>query len=181
MPKGVYIRKTKPIAPSVKVRSIAERFWLKVDKNGPIPKHRPELGQCWLWTGATDGKGYGKLQIGTLKAPKLRIASRLAWLLETGVEANGQVLHHCDVRACVRFSHLFEGTVADNMRDKKQKGRAPHGEDIHQSKLTEDQVLEIRRLHDAGLLRLSGAAKYYGVGMSTIWNVVTRKSWQHLG
>lgn len=27
------------------------RFWVKVDKNGTAPAHRPELGPCWLWTG----------------------------------------------------------------------------------------------------------------------------------
>jgi|SRR5580658_5854190 hypothetical protein len=28
--------------------SVEERFWSKVDKNGPVPSHRPELGQCWI-------------------------------------------------------------------------------------------------------------------------------------
>jgi hypothetical protein len=38
--------------------SLPERFWKKVDKNGPVPAHRPELGPCWLWTGALVGRGY---------------------------------------------------------------------------------------------------------------------------
>ena len=31
---------------------VEERFWPKVDKNGPVPEPHPELGPCWVWTGA---------------------------------------------------------------------------------------------------------------------------------
>jgi hypothetical protein len=31
-----------------------ENFWAKVDKNGPIPAHAPELSECWIWLGAKD-------------------------------------------------------------------------------------------------------------------------------
>jgi hypothetical protein len=27
---------------------LEERFWDGVDKNGPVPPHRPELGNCWI-------------------------------------------------------------------------------------------------------------------------------------
>src|SRR5258708_3651290 len=73
MPKGVYVRKFNPIANFGSKRgrpitSLSDRFWAKVNKNGPILI--PELGNCWVWTASTDRKGYGKLQIGTLAAPK---------------------------------------------------------------------------------------------------------------
>lgn len=46
--------------PTVGSRGTAEeRFLRKVNKNGPIPSHRPDLGPCWLWTGGTAGSGYG--------------------------------------------------------------------------------------------------------------------------
>ena len=35
------------------------RFWVKVNKNGPIP-HDTNLGQCWQWTAGTDADGYGR-------------------------------------------------------------------------------------------------------------------------
>src|SRR5687767_3489091 len=38
------------------------RFWAKVNKNGPIPEHRPDLGPCWLWTAALT-KGYGQFRL----------------------------------------------------------------------------------------------------------------------
>src|SRR5437870_1060081 len=40
-------------------RSPHDRFWEKVDKNGPAPPHRPEIGPCWLWTGWVKKNGYG--------------------------------------------------------------------------------------------------------------------------
>jgi hypothetical protein len=43
---------------------IARRFWSKVDKNGPVPPHRPELGQCWVWTGSVQPRGYGTFSVG---------------------------------------------------------------------------------------------------------------------
>src|ERR1035437_916757 len=35
----------------------AERFWAKVDRNGPVPAHRPELGPCWVWEAGHDRPG----------------------------------------------------------------------------------------------------------------------------
>lgn len=37
-----------------------KRFWSKVDKDGPIPAHKPELGQCWVWTASKNNAGYGR-------------------------------------------------------------------------------------------------------------------------
>lgn len=36
-----------------------ERFWSKVNKNGNVPKHCPELGKCWEWNAGKDTYGYG--------------------------------------------------------------------------------------------------------------------------
>lgn len=40
------------------------RFWSKVNKAGPIPERRPDLGPCWVWTGDKDRDGYGRIQVG---------------------------------------------------------------------------------------------------------------------
>jgi hypothetical protein len=59
---------------------LAERFWAKVDKNGPII--RQEIGACWMWTGATPRGGYGQLKI-TGSRKNLR-SNRVAFFLEHG-------------------------------------------------------------------------------------------------
>jgi len=56
-------------------------------------------------------------------------AHRLAWFLATGVWPDKLVLHRCDVRLCVRKSHLFTGTYTDNNRDMERKGRSNHFRD----------------------------------------------------
>src|SRR6266704_1882181 len=39
-------------------RSLSERCWEKVNKNGPMPTTcSPEFGVCWLWTAADWGRG----------------------------------------------------------------------------------------------------------------------------
>ena len=50
---------------------VAARFWAKVNKDGPIPAHHPELGPCWIWTAATDPKGYGRFGIGMEKGSRV--------------------------------------------------------------------------------------------------------------
>ncbi|MBU6428993.1 MAG: hypothetical protein KGR26_08285, partial [Cyanobacteria bacterium REEB65] len=30
--------------------TVIQDFWAQVDKDGPIPSHRPDLGPCWIWT-----------------------------------------------------------------------------------------------------------------------------------
>ncbi len=94
---------------------VVARFWAKVDKSG----------DCWLWTGSKDRKGYGKLSIGSRVNGSKRphSAHRIAWVLAHGDPGRACVLHRCDVPACVRHDHLFLGTVADNNRDMWRKGR----------------------------------------------------------
>ncbi len=57
------------------------------------------------------------------------LAHRVSWEIHFGPESieGMQVLHHCDTPACVRPSHLFLGTEADNARDKVEKGRQAEG------------------------------------------------------
>lgn len=103
-------------------RTIAERFWSKANKTET----------CWLWTGFTV-RGYGRFAVST-KRPAEK-AHRFAWELTHGpVPAGMHVLHRCDVPGCVRPSHLFLGTHADNMADAKQKGRWPRGENHWRAK-----------------------------------------------
>ena len=99
-----------------------ERFWEKVFKYGPLPLNQPELGECWLWMGCRNERGYGYISYG--KNQRLKRVHIVSWLLHFGeVPDNICVLHKCDNRACVRPSHLFVGTNQDNTDDMLRKGR----------------------------------------------------------
>jgi len=99
-----------------------ERFWLKVNKNGP--------NGCWEWTGSKRDKtrGYGGHWDGT----KGVRAHRFAWELHHGKVTTGlRVLHRCDNPGCVNPSHLFLGTDLANVQDRDEKGRQWHMKDTH--------------------------------------------------
>lgn len=116
------------------------RFWSKVDRNGPIPMHKPQLGQCWVWKASKQRHGYG--QIGRCNGTgKYIISSRASWILHIGSIPDGLwVCHHCDNPSCVRPDHLFLGTVLDNARDRASKGRSG----IVLRKLDSSTVLKIK-------------------------------------
>lgn len=86
-------------------RSVPARFWTKVDKVGPAPAHRPDLGPCWLWAAYVNPDGYGTFRVD--HAESMRLAHRVAYVLAVGPIGDGLELDHlCRVRHCVRPAHL---------------------------------------------------------------------------
>lgn len=156
----------------VKPRPVEDRFWEKVNKTDT----------CWLWTATMNERGYGQLNVrgeGEAKG-RPRRAHVLSWSFINGpVPAGMLVLHHCDVRACVRPEHLYLGTPADNMADCVKRGRhvAPwKGRRERVYRLTEADVRAIRSRHGQGE-SMNALAEEFGVVPSTIRDVVTRHTW----
>lgn len=176
-------------------KSIRERFFAKVDTNGPIPAHRPDLGQCNVWTGKKFSNGYGTTSHGPHATRKCLLVHRVAWEFENGPIPDGlRVLHHCDNRPCVRLSHLFLGTTADNMRDMAEKKRSPSGDshwsrrrpglvsrgEAHgNSKLTESDVRAIMGLVLQGEARAT-IAKRFGISVGHVADIGTGRKWSHV-
>lgn len=93
--------------------SVPDRFWEKVNMVGPVPEHRPDLGPCWIWTGAHAKRGYGLFW----HSGRMRWAYRWLYLTVVGVVPEGLELDHvCRTPACVRPDHLEPVTHAENMR-----------------------------------------------------------------
>lgn len=102
-----------------------ERFLSKVNKNGPVPVHVPQLGPCWQWTAGVFKNGYAQYSVNS----KARKASRYIFEQVNGpLSSSLCVLHKCDNPRCVRPDHLFSGTHQDNVRDRESKGRGKNGE-----------------------------------------------------
>ena len=67
-----------------------------------------------------------------------------------------------------------------NQADKVAKGRQLRGEEIFQSKLTEADVREIRRLCVEADMTLQEIGNRFGVDMQTIASVRAYRTWKHL-
>ena len=88
------------------------RFWAKVDKNGPVPEHRPDLGACWEWTAAKNKRGYGRFGLGS---DVVIYAHRFAYRKAVGpIPEDREMDHLCENRSCVRPPHLEAVTHAQN-------------------------------------------------------------------
>jgi hypothetical protein len=172
-------------------RPLADRFWAKVNKAGPVLL--PELGPCWLWTGATVRGGYGNFAV---SRGQMRTAHRVSYELANGpVTANQYVLHRCDNPPCANPAHLWVGNAKDNAQDAVGKGRmhygdahglrkhperAARGERIGGARLTEASVKNIRHRGSSGGMTAQAIATFYGVSRKAISNVINRRSWRHV-
>lgn len=87
-----------------------ERFWSKVDKDGPLPVWAPFLGPCWLWTRATSF-GYGVLNVGGVTTRSHRFSYEL---LVGPIPEGLQIDHLCRIRNCVNPGHLEPVTLQEN-------------------------------------------------------------------
>lgn len=140
---------------------------------------------CVVWPRGKHKNGYGRIKIGSDNIEVL--AHRLSYFLYFGfLRPDYEVMHHCDNPSCVNPLHLSMGTPVENQAHAKERGRKPLGSKVGTAKLTEEQVLEIRRIYKPGIPyhpSPTGArelAKKYGCGRSAILKVITREWWKHI-
>lgn len=80
--------------------------------------------ECFGWSGAKDGKGYGLLSSRKGHGCSPEKAHRVSYEKEYGEIPKGKkILHKCDNPECTNPKHLFAGTQKDNMQDCSRKGR----------------------------------------------------------
>jgi hypothetical protein len=149
-------------------RSPEERLKAKLAPQDPVTG-------CIEWTG-TRNRGYGYIR----RDGKTIRAHRLAYELKHGPIPKGlYVCHRCDNRSCCNTDHHFLGTNADNMADRNAKGRQAKGERSGGAKLTEADVLEIRRRLAAGESQLE-ISKAFGITRQHVGYIKSGKTWSHL-
>ena len=152
---------------------LADRFWTRVEKSG----------DCWPWNGRLNHAGYGEIDSGghSRNGGRPLLAHRVSWELHYGSIPSGlHVLHQCDNPPCCNPAHLFLGTNTDNVRDKVEKARQHRGERSPLSKLTEQQVMDIRARYATGTIMQKDLCAEYGVSPATMSQLLSGKLWRHL-
>lgn len=158
-------------------RPLAERFWEKVDKRGPVGPYADT--PCWQWTASKDRKGYGCIGIRGSRSCR---AHRVSWILHHGsIPDRMYVLHRCHNTSCVNPAHLYLGTHLDNMRDKTQAGRenCVRGVNHPNTSLSDDQVHAILTARSSGA-SAAELGRRYGITTSAVCDICSGRSWKYI-
>jgi len=142
------------------------------------PEMFDESEPCIPWRANLDKDGY---PMGRWHGKKVRML-RVIYCLTRNVPISaidGLVIRHgrCSDPTCHNFKHIRAGTIQENVADMMALGRQ-----VAPSLLTDDQVIEARRIfapfhpeHSASAL-----AKRYGVDASTVHRAVMGQTFRDL-
>lgn len=152
----------------------------------------PDERGCRIWPHGKTAQGYPQLSLDRYPANGhvLALEIKLGRKLLPGMNA----LHSCDVKACVSYDHLEEGTHQKNMEDASKRGRMasgdrngsrthperrPRGSNCGSAVLDEQGVMKVCELlekdipqHRIGIMM--------GVSQNTISLISLGKTWGHL-
>lgn len=132
---------------------------------------------CWEFVGGRTGANYGAVSIRKFEQKGAHI---IAFEYFNGpIQKGMQVCHSCDNPPCCNPEHLFLGTYQDNKNDEVAKGRHAFGERVGNSKLTEEEVIEIRQLLVQGY-SLASIGRAFNVTKQAIWRIREGLCWRHL-
>jgi hypothetical protein len=131
---------------------------------------------CIVWPYTVTNRGYPAIWHEGKQRNATHVALELAGHPRP---AAAMACHRCDVRRCVKPSHLYWGDAATNGADKHQRARAPRGERHPMVKLTEAQVIAVRARHADGAT-VGELAREHQVSRGAITRIVHRRTWRHL-
>jgi hypothetical protein len=144
-----------------------EKFWKQIQ----FPSN---YNDCWIFNGKLYSNGYGCFGINRTSF----LAHRISFLIYYHYLPNNEniVMHNCDNRACVNPLHLKEGSTSDNIQDMLNKNRnnPSKGENHFRCKLSDQDVLDIRKARKKGVLGKVLAEKYH-VSKTQIYRIANNK------
>lgn len=147
-----------------------------------LTKRSDGTNACWLWLGRLDKDGYGMLRRTRGAAERVH---RIAYEIYVGPIPDGLcVCHTCDVRNCVRPSHLWLGTTLQNTQDKMAKGRHSCNRSITEAKARKiKDALNAAPCGPSGKIVNGGAiaiARRFRVSLRLVENIRGGASWRHV-
>lgn len=133
----------------------------------------PDSTDCVEWPYGKGKWGYGVVRWnGKSKPVHIIVNEAVRGPRPAGMET----CHSCGNRACVNPAHLRWDTPINNQRDKLKHGTHNRGNKHYGSKLTADDVQEIRRSSDSQ----AQLAARFGVHPGTIQCVIDGRTWAWL-
>jgi hypothetical protein len=172
---------TKTICPDLLEQllsdKIIQRFLSKVRIGSPT--------ECWPWIKAIPRKGYGCFALRVNGKTTQFLSHRLAWIIanKSPVPDGLCVMHSCvDSKPCCNPAHLSCGTQLENIQEAVARGCRPdnRGENHGMSKLTEDQVKEVREKYSTGLYSQRDLGKIFGISQGNVGFITRKTAWVHV-
>ena len=133
------------------------------------------IAGCWIWMGAIDKHGYGKI----FTDGRPQRTHRVSFSIHND-ETPNHVLHTCDVPSCVNPSHLYSGSHSDNMRDRENRNRGNKATGIKNGKcrFSSEDIKRMRDLKSGGF-SLRAIARMFDISgtgyVSLVVNMKVRK------
>ncbi len=172
----------------VEYREIKEFPGYRAGSDGSVWSCRPVNGRGPLkesWrklNPSTDSKGRCVVSICSGACRRQFQVHTLVLLAFVGPKPPGMQCRHYpdpDPTNC-RLGNLRWGTQKENAEDSVAKGVQVNGERCHRSKLTAEQVIEIRQQHTGKRGENVRLANIYGIAPTNISRIVSGKTWKHL-
>ncbi len=137
---------------------------------------RSDTDECILWPHQKTKDGYGRLWL--FGRPVFAARAICAQTRGAPPDESWHSAHSCNQRACINPRHISWKSPSENMADKVEHGTHQVGEVNPHAKLTEEQVLEMRRLRPSH--SLSQLADIFEVTPTTVSRIVRRLGWTHI-
>ncbi len=138
--------------------ALDERFWSKVNITS----------ECWLWTAGVGWGGYGRFSY----RGEPQHAHVLSYCAVNGEPLNN-VLHTCDVAACVNPAHLYDGTQGQNVLDCRNRSRSPQ----HIITLAQAREIKTRLVNGE---KVGELAVLFGVSKQTVSAIKHGQRWAEI-
>lgn len=136
---------------------------------------------CLEWPFSRMRKGYGRVRDGI---HMVLVHRKVYQLSHPDENIEGlDIRHTCDNPPCCNPEHLISGTHQENMDDMRSKKREfkpgpknpPKGEDNVNTKLSDEQVFEIRKMRAENKMTLKKLSDIFGVSFQHVSRIINNK------
>lgn len=135
---------------------------------------------CVQWPFARNPDGRGVVKIGR----RMRLVHRELCAVVHGPPPTErhEAAHLCGKghEGCVNPNHVVWKTPLENKADMLRHGTRKRGEAVPTSKLTADEVRELRRLAATGAYTQRDLSEIFGLSQGSVCKIVNRKLWHHI-